>query len=461
MTGVLCCSITARGAELARRLPYPHHERPGGGLVAAVRGAWGEVEALVLICAAGIAVRAVAPLLGSKAEDPAVVVVDDQGRWAVPLVGGHARGANALAREIASLLGAEAVVTTAADGAGLVALDQLPGFTASGDVAGVTRRWLDGHAPCLAMDLDLRAWPLPTSVTFSPQHDDSRVLVTDRDVPAAAGEVVLRPRSLVVGVGASTGAGPAGMCELVLGALAAAGLHPAAVGAVATLDRKAAEPAVVELAAALGVEVRPFAAEVLAAVDTPTPSEVVRDAVGTPSVAEAAALAAAGLGSALVVAKQKAADATVAVARRARPEGSLHVVGLGPGDPALRTAAAAAVVRHAEVVVGYGPYVDLAADLLSEGQDVLRFPIGEERPRCAVALQQASEGRAVALVCSGDPGVYAMAGLVLEMAGQHGLPPVSVVPGVTAALAAAAVLGAPLGHDHASVSLSDLLTPWD
>jgi cobalt-precorrin 5A hydrolase / precorrin-3B C17-methyltransferase len=136
------------------------------------------------------------------------------------------------------------------------------------------------------------------------------------------------------------------------------------------------------------------------------------------------------------------------------------VVGVVPPDPGHRTPAATAAVRHAATVVGYGPYVDLAADLLSPSQRVLRFPIGAESERCAAALERAAAGDRVALVCSGDPGVYAMASLVLELAPAHGDPPVRVVPGVTAALAAAAVLGAPLGHDHASVSLSDLLTPW-
>jgi cobalt-precorrin 5A hydrolase/precorrin-3B C17-methyltransferase len=246
--------------------------------------------------------------------------------------------------------------------------------------------------------------------------------------------------------------------RLAVETLAEAGLSVDAVGCVATVDRKAAEPAIVELAAALGVPLRAFPADVLAAVPVPNPSGIVEAAVGTPSVAEAAALVAAG--GALVVEKRRSNEATVAVARRAGPEGYLAVVGLGPGDPALRTPAAAAAVRHADVVVGYGPYVDLAGDLLAAHHAVVRSPIGAETTRVTDALSRAAAGERVALVCSGDPGVYAMASLVCELAPAHGDPPVTVVPGVTAALATAAVLGAPLGHDHAAVSLSDLLTPW-
>lgn len=460
MTTVLCCSVTEAGAELARRLPYEHRH---GDLVATVAARWDEVDALVLVCATGIAVRAVAPWLASKADDPAVVCVDDGGRWAVALCGGHRGGANDLAREVAVLVDAEPVVTTATDWAGLPALDALPGFTSAGDVAAVTRAWLDGRPPLVTRDPGLAHWPLP--IGLSPPSraggtDAGAVTVTDADRAAAPGEVLLRPPSLVVGVGASSGASTDGLRDMVHRALARAGLHAGAVGLVATVEAKRHEPAVVALAHTLGVPLRVLPAGLLAAVPVPNPSAVVAAAVGTPSVAEAAALAAAGPGAQLVVEKNRSSDSTVAVARRARPEGHLAVVGLGPGTAALRTPAAAAAVRQATVVVGYGPYVDLAEDLLGPAQTTVRSPIGAEAQRCGAALDLAQSGERVALVCSGDAGVYAMASLVLELAPAHGCPPVTVVPGVTAALAAAAVLGAPLGHDHAAISLSDLLTPW-
>jgi cobalt-precorrin 5A hydrolase / cobalt-factor III methyltransferase / precorrin-3B C17-methyltransferase len=464
---ILVWSLTEAGAAVARRLPYEHRH---GELVAGLRERWADVDGFVLVCATGIAVRAIAPLLTDKTTDPAVVVVDDAGRFAVALTGGHRGGANVLAREVAALLGAEPVVTTATDGAGLPALDALPGFSVAGDVAAVTRAWLDGSPPAITIDPALSGWPLPEALApgdaaESPGGGGRRpwsVVVTDRDVVPGPGEVVVRPRSLVLGVGSSSGADPEALHRLAIGILREAGLSVDALGCVATVDRKAAEPAIVELAAALGVPLRALPADVLAAVPVPNPSGIVEAAVGTPSVAEAAALSAAGGPGfpTLVVEKRRSGEATVAVARRAGPEGHLAVVGLGPGDPALRTPAAAAAVRHADVVVGYGPYVDLAGDLLAAHHTVVRSPIGAETARVADALDRAAAGERVALVCSGDPGVYAMASLVCELAPSHGDPPVTVVPGVTAALAAAAVLGAPLGHDHAAVSLSDLLTPW-
>ena len=467
MTRIACCSITAAGAELATRLPFEHHH---GRLVDTVRELWTEVDGFVLVAATGVAVRAIAPLLADKRTDPGVVCVDDAGGFAVALTGGHAGGANALAREVAALLGAAAVVTTATatatTGAGrrVPALDDLPGFRAAGDLASVTRRWLDGDPPQLGADPVLGDWPRPAVLAdiAAGRTPGGRVTITDAARPAARGEVLLRPASIVLGVGASTGADEGALWDLAQAALAGAGIDPAAVGAVATLDRKTGEPAIVALARRLAVPLTGFSASTLAAVAVPHPSQVVAAAVGTPSVAEAAALHAAGSEASLVAGKAVSGtgDSTLAVARRRRPAGHLAVVGLGPGHPSRRTPEASAAVRHAEVVIGYGPYVDLTADVLRPAQEHLRSPIGAEMERCTEALRRAAAGQRVALVCSGDPGVYAMASLVLELAPAFGDPPVDVIPGVTAALSGAALLGAPLGHDHAAISLSDLLTPW-
>jgi cobalt-precorrin 5A hydrolase / cobalt-factor III methyltransferase / precorrin-3B C17-methyltransferase len=339
-------------------------------------------------------------------------------------------------------------------------------LAARGDVAGVTRRWLDGSAPALRRDPALEAWPLaPGLASLAGDSTGSGGVVTMTDSSRSADplEVILRPRSLALGVGASTGADPDGLWELVIGELIRLGLDPLAVGVVATIDRKAAEPAIVALATRLGTELSAFDADTLGRMTVPNPSATVAAAVGTPSVAEAAALLAGGAGATLVSGKAVSAtrDSTVAICRRVHPVGHLAVVGLGPGDPALRTPAATIAIRSADVVIGYGPYVDAAGDLLSAHQQVVRSPIGAEADRCREALGRATAGSRVALVCSGDPGVYAMASLVCELAPDHGDPPIEVVPGVTAALSAAAVLGAPLGHDHAAISLSDLLCPWD
>lgn len=474
--GVLAISATAAGRRLAERLPYPVHH---GALADTVRARWSEVDALVLFAATGAVVRIVAPLLGTSTPDPAVVTVDDAGRFAVALVGGHRAGANALATEVAGLLGAEPVITTATDVTGTVALDQLPGMVAHGDRAAVGRRLLDAQPIALHRRT---TWPVPAldDLTVDPDADAAVVIDDHRcpwcpagpdaapprsaaplappALPTAGPTVVVHPPSLVVGVGCATDATPADVAEAVASALDRAALSWSSVAEVATIDRRRDHPAIV----ALGRPVTALPAPTLADVPVPTPSAVVARTVGTPSVAEAAALAAAGADATVVVPKQVTARATAAVARRARPVGEVLLVGLGPGDPAHRTPAAAAAVRHADVVIGYGAYVDQCADLLGPHHQVVRSPIGAELDRVQRSLALARQGRRVALVCSGDAGVFAMASPLLEATAVDVEPPVAVtvVPGVTAATAAAAVLGAPLGHDHACISLSDLLTPW-
>src|SRR4051794_40631489 len=141
--------------------------------------------------------------------------------------------------------------------------------------------------------------------------------------------------------------------------------------------------------------------------------------------------------------------------------GLLSIVGLGPGSPGLLTPDAAAALDAAEAVVGYRGYLDLIADRI-EGKTVVGRELGEEVDRARAALDLAERGTTVALVSSGDAGVYGMGGVACELAAERGTSAeIVVVPGVTAACSAAARLGAPLAHDWACVSLSDLLTPWD
>jgi cobalt-precorrin 5A hydrolase/precorrin-3B C17-methyltransferase len=463
---VLTISVTEPGRRMAERLPYEHvHGKP----VAALSARWRDVDAFVMILALGATVRLIAPLLGDKESDPAVVCVDDSGSFAISVCGGHAGGGNDLTQEVARLLGAEPVITTATDRLEVPALDQLVGFRAEGDLAGVTAALLADQP--VAIDRNLE-WPLPRPLidrldpNRSGDRPVARIVVDDRALPegpAGLPLVALRPPSLVVGIGTTTNASAGDAGDAVEAVLSAAGLSPHSIAALATIDRRAEHPSVAAVAQRWHVPVHAFSAETLDAIDVPTPSDVVAGAVGTRSVAEAAALAAAGAGSALVVTKVVASRVTVAVARRVGPPGSLTVVGLGPGSVAQRTPEAARAVRHAEVVVGLQSYVEQCADLLTPAHDVRPFPIGAEIERVRLALDLAAEGRRVALVCSGDAGVYAMASPALELAGSERYRDleVSVVPGVTAGLAAAALLGAPLGHDHLVVSLSDLLTPWE
>ncbi|MFI1443043.1 precorrin-3B C(17)-methyltransferase [Streptomyces fructofermentans] len=450
-------SATAAGSAGCRRVAsaWPGRTRVYEGPVGdAVRRAFAECEQLVCFLATGAVVRLVAPLLTDKTSDPGVVCVDEGGRFAVSLVGGHAGGANELAREVGDLLGAEPVVTTATDSVGLPGLDTL-GYPVEGDVAGVSRAMLDGAPVVLAAELN---WPLPPLRVVA-SGGEHTVRVTDRAVRPAEREVLLRPPSLVVGVGASKGAPADEVLALVEDSLRGAGLSVRSVAEFATVDAKRDEPGIVEAAARLGVPVVAHSASALAAVEVPNPSAAPLAAVGTPSVAEAAALV---RGGELLVPKRKSAArpamATCAVVRRPA-RGRLAVVGLGPGARDLLTPRARDELRRASVLVGLDQYVDQIRDLLRPGTRVLESGLGAEEERARTAVAEARLGHAVALIGSGDAGVYAMASPALAEASDD--IDVVGVPGVTAALAAGAILGAPLGHDHVSISLSDLHTPWE
>ncbi|MFI0355066.1 precorrin-3B C(17)-methyltransferase [Actinomadura sp. 9N407] len=481
MIGVVAATAGGRNAAAALAAAWPGEvlafteQKAGEGL----REAWKACDAIVSFLAVGATVRVLAPLLEHKTSDPAVVCVDEGMRFAVAVLGGH-HGANLLARRLTGVLGTEPVVTTASDRTGVAPLDSYGadlGFTVHNPdmLAHVGAAVLSGE-PISLEGTD--HWPLPAlppNVALDMNGDaadaSTGIFVTDgAEIECMCHEswfgnrLVYRPPSLVVGVGSARGVTAGEVGRLIDVTLAGAGVSPESVRCLATVDLKADEAGILRAAEERGWEVVTFPAEVLAGVDVPNPSEVVRDEVGTPSVAEAAALHAArsfGKSAELVAEKHKSANATAAVARLA-PRGRLSIVGLGPGARDLLTPRAVEALRRSSVVVGLDQYVDQVRDLLRPGTRIVTSGLGQEEERARTAVQEAAAGRAVALVGSGDAGVYAMASPALEFATDDEFAiDVDGVPGITAAAAASNLLGAPLGHDHAYISLSDLHTPWE
>jgi cobalt-precorrin 5A hydrolase / precorrin-3B C17-methyltransferase len=463
MIGVVAATASGRTAAATLRAAWPDEVRllTEDRAADALREAWRTCDAVVSFLAVGATVRVLAPLLGHKTTDPAVVCVDESTTFAVAVLGGH-HGANLLAHRLASVLGCTPVVTTASDASNVTPLDSYGadlGFTVHDPemLAPVGAAVLSGERVRLEGAEGWPLPPLPPNVTPEAPEGGHRIVVTDR-AGRFDGALVYRPRSLVVGVGSARGVAAAEVSALVDDALAAGELAPESVRFLATVDLKADEEGILQVARERGWEVVTHPAGALASVPVPNPSEVVRAEVGTPSVAEAAALLTAGTGGRLVVAKRKSAGATAAVARLA-PRGRLSIVGLGPGARDLLMPRAVAALQRASVVVGLDQYLDQIRDLLRPGTRVLASGLGQEEERARTAVDEASAGRAVALVGSGDAGVYAMASPALEFAGAD--IDVDGVPGITAAVAASNLLGAPLGHDHAYISLSDLHTPWE
>ncbi|HUK61123.1 MAG TPA: precorrin-3B C(17)-methyltransferase [Stellaceae bacterium] len=483
---VLGTSAEALGRRIAAHLPGARlHARAGRGiacdvsyreLVPHLAALFAGGTPIVGICAAGILVRALAPLLAEKRAEPPVVAVAEDGSVAVPLLGGH-RGANRLAREIAALMGGSAAITTASDLVLGVALDELPPDWRVADpqkFKEFAAALIAGEPVALAVEAGNADWLAAARLEFAPEAARA-IRITDRAPAAGERALVLHPPVLALGVGCARECPPDELLSLARETLAAHGLAEGAVAAVVSLDLKMDEPAVHALAAQLGVPARFFSAAALRE-ETPrleNPSEAVFRAVGCYGVAEGAALAAVGAEGALAVPKQISAHATCAVARAPAPldphkigraQGRLAIVGIGPGDPRWRTAEADAVIAAASDIVGLQLYIDLLG-AAARGKSLHASVIGDEEGRARRALDLAAAGRAVALVSSGDAGIYGLASLVFELLDREqreawARVDISIVPGLSALQAAAARLGAPFGHDFCVLSLSDLLTPW-
>ncbi|OJI93236.1 cobalt-precorrin 5A hydrolase/precorrin-3B C17-methyltransferase [Planktotalea frisia] len=428
---------------------------------------------IVGVCASGILIRGVAPLLADKRAEPPVVSVSDDGSVVVPLLGGH-RGANRLAREISEALGGVAAVTTAGDVALGVALDEPP--------VGYALANPEDAKGAMAAMLGSAGVQVKGENIFGIENTGTGVelIVTDTRQQGSETALVYHPQRFVLGLGCARNTDPAEMWEQVQAVLHEAGVAAGAVAAVASIDLKGDEPAMIEVAKRLGKPLRLFSAAELEAETTrlENPSEVVFAEVGCHGVSEGAALAMVGAEGSLRIAKRKTANVTVALGEaiaplvklKGRARGTLSIVGIGPGQASWRTPEVSRLVADAEELVGYGLYIDLLGPL-AIGKERSDFPLGGEEARCRYALEQAGQGKNVALVCSGDAGIYAMGALVFELmdrgADEMGVTDaarrVEVIcsPGVSALQGAAARAGAPLGHDFCAISLSDLLTPRD
>lgn len=505
-TTIVFVALDQKGADLARRvtnaLPGALLHGLGGRVEVAdvffddvtghLRDLFATGRTIVGVMAAGILIRALGPGLSDKKNEPPVLALGSDGAHVVPLLGGH-RGANDLAEKIAVALDIDPAITTASDarfgfGPGL-SLDAPPqGWRVENEAAakGVMAALLAGERVPLCVEAGDARWLSDSAAPFDRVSDGGvlkngpAVWVTDCLVEAAPGVLLLRPPTLALGVGCARSADEVEVIALASRALADAGLSAASVATVVSVDVKADEGAVHATADHFGVSARFFTPERLE-VETPrlaNPSEVVFGEVGCHGVCEGAALAAAGKSATLVCEKIKSETATVAAARcndpithasleteGAKPQGRLAVVGIGPGAPTWRTAEAETLLHQATDVVGYGLYLDLVDDLIG-GKVRHTSELAEEEARARLALDLAAQGKRVVLVASGDAGIFALATLVMELLDREDKSDwnrvaVSVAPGVSAFQAAAARIGAPVGHDFCVVSLSDLLTPWE
>lgn len=432
---------------------------------------------IIGICAAGILIRLLAPRLADKRLEPPVLALAEDGSAVAPLLGGH-HGGNDLARRLAGVLAVAPAITTAGEARFALALDNPPpGWTLANpaDAKAAMAALMAGAATRIEGDM-------PWAAALPAREDGAVTLTaTHERTPGGPDRLVYHPRVLAIGAGCERGCNPNELVDLVDDVLTRHGLAPQSLACLVSLDLKADEPAMHALAARLKVPFRVFDRDALAAETArlASPSEIVAREVGLAGVAEAAALAAVGPQGRLIVDKVKSARATCAVALAPAPigpesvgraRGRLAVVGIGPGGAGWLSPEAAHLLARADDWVGYGLYLDLVAPFVPGTPARHEFALGEEEARVRHALELAGAGRDVALVSSGDAGIYAMAALACELMDPGARAALSdaarrveliVAPGISAFQAAAARLGAPFGHDFCLISLSDLLTPWE
>lgn len=477
--------LNRAGEDVARRIKstlggeiFAREDRAAGDIVfrdtiAQLQNLFEQDRAIIALCASGIVVRALAPLLVDKKNEPPVICVAHDGTSVVPLLGGHRR-ANDLAQHVGQILGGHVAITTGGDHAFGLALDaDRVGYHLANqsDAKPFMARLLAGETCRIVGNAD---WIEKSNLPIS---DEAELVieVTDRVVNGSDRHLMFHAKTLVVGVGCARGCPAQELVDLIEASLAEAGLSAYAIAFIGSLDLKADEAAIHAAARHFGVAARFFSGTELDEERgrLKNPSAVVDAEVGVAGVAEAVALKAGNL----VVEKQKTANATCAIGQTAgevldpmlfgRAQGSIAVVGIGPGQPEWRSPEVRAALCDATDWVGYGLYLDLVADLKTD-QLEHRFDLGKEEDRVRHALELAGQGKRVSLVCSGDAGIYAMAALVYELYEAEGARSLSdaarrvdvtIMPGISAFQAAAARAGALIGHDFCCISLSDLLTP--
>ncbi|MEK1942276.1 MAG: precorrin-3B C(17)-methyltransferase [Pseudomonas sp.] len=383
---------------------------------------------IIALCAAGIVIRCLAPLLQSKGAEPPVLAVAEDGSAVVPLLGGLA-GVNVMAREIATALEVQAAITTSGElrfdtcvlnpPSGYVVGDIEQGKRFVSSLLGGENVRIEGDAPWL------HAARLPLA-------DDANLRIRiSTDIQANADELLIHPRSVVV-------LNPPADAALIQHSLAAAGISPHALACLLSPRSQMADAQLHSTAATLGVPLRFSEETALNVAHRVQQSEGIQ----------------------LAIASQPIDIHSLGQAR-----GRLTVVGLGPGASEFTAPAVKLALHDAQDVLGYETYVTMAGPFRPD-QVLHNSDNREELARSRHAFELAASGRRVVVVSSGDPGVFAMAAAVLEAleassdADWHNVE-LQILPGISASLATAAKAGAPLGHDFCMISLSDNLKPWD
>ncbi|MFK3796726.1 precorrin-3B C(17)-methyltransferase [Pseudomonas sp. NPDC088444] len=448
--------ILGKGAlSTARRIQHLYPDALIHGLAERVEGAdrsYSEFGAtlrqlyqqdtpIIALCAAGIVIRTLAPVLLEKGAEPPVLAVAEDGSAVVPLLGGLG-GVNTMAREIAAGLNTAAAITTSGELRFGTCLLNPPSGYALGDLE-LGKRFVSDLLSGEPVRIEGAAPWLAQAQLLEDDQAQLAIHVGYAEREPSANELLIYPRNVLVAVDASL----ENLADVVRATLHDSRIALQALACLLASERDMASPALQAAAEALGVPVR-FTTHAV-------PSEMAQQVLpqSLPPITPVE-------GIAIAVAPQP-----LDIERVGRGRGRLAVIGLGPGAIEFMIPAVKAELARANDVLGYETYVRMAGPFRSD--QVLHCTDNrEEMQRARHAFELAAQGRSVVVVSSGDPGVFAMAAAVLEALHESDNPQwhavdLEILPGVSASLATAAQAGAPLGHDFCVMSLSDNLKPWD
>jgi cobalt-precorrin 5A hydrolase / precorrin-3B C17-methyltransferase len=407
---------------------------------------------IIGICAAGILIRTLAPLLSDKRQEPTVLAVAEDGSAVVPLLGGL-HGVNDLARQIAVIFDVPPAITTTGDirfrtallsppqGYYLANPDQAKTFIS--DLLSGASVKLEGTAPWLSNS----QLPIAKDSSLSIQ-------VTERSLSPSSNCLIYHPKTVAIALNNILSPDPETAIAFIHQTLLELNLSPHAIAAIFALELYAGHPGITAIAQALSVSTR------FVQPDQPDQPDL--------WTVETVAMSAVGSAGQLVL---NAAECAIALAPLpldvnaiGRAQGQLAIVGTGPGSAQWMSPQVKELLKFATDWVGYSTYLNLV-EPLRQGQQRHESDNRVELDRARQALDLAAEGRSVALISSGDPGIYAMATAVFEVIEQDAKPEwqrldIQIAPGISALQAAASQVGAPIGHDFCTISLSDILKPW-
>ncbi len=441
---------------------------------------WQEIDLIIFIGSIAASIRIINSFLTSKDQDPGVIVIDNKCSKIVPLIGLHQSNTQNIACQIANLFGGEIIETNNSNNQSFLNLDAFGnqwGWQRFGNIKDWSKlviKQANNEKIFCKQSSGNSLWKNSESGEIINQINEKEIVKPDATFHVSIfenHETSWHPPVLWIGIGCERNTSKDLIANSLNNFFESRNLSQKSIAGFATIDIKNNEKGILELVKEKNLPIKFFSKEDLSKMIVPNPSNVVQNEIGTPSVAEASCLIAAGEESKLLeekrIFKNESGAVTIAVAESKNQynptHGEIHIIGSGPGDISFLTNNARKALSRCTVWIGYKMYLDLIKPIKRNDQVLIESKLTEEKERCSKAIKLAEEGIKVALISSGESGFYGMAGLLLELLQKikkEFRPYFEVHPGISSVQLAAAISGAPLMNDFCSVSLSDKLTPW-